>query len=116
MPDRNITEEAANRLVQSLRALPPEDFYVSFHERYEETERFGKALDAALRKAGWTSGSWVVADVPVIRNDTIEVEGDDEDRPAVRTLLDWLDGEGFNPTFILNPGRGDLAIYVEPLS
>jgi hypothetical protein len=97
-------------LVENLRVFPPEDFSVTFHERHEETERFGRALDTTLRKAGWTSGSWVVVDVPVITKDTVEVEGDDEGRPAVRRLLDWLDSEGFNPEFVFNPDKKDLSI------
>lgn len=116
MTERSITEEAANRLIEALKELPPEDFYVAFHQRHDETERFGRALDATLRKAGWTSGSWVVVDAPVPRTDVVEVEGDDEERPAVRTLLDWLEDEGFRPQFVFNPDRNDLALYVEPLS
>ena len=51
-----------------------------------------------------------------LRTIEVEVEGDDEDRPALRGLPGRLNGEGFNPTFAINPEEKDLAFSVEPLS
>lgn len=114
MSERNITEEAANGLVEQLKEHPSEDFYLTYYDRYKETERFATALGTTLSKAGWTQGSPVVhLDSPMPDRNTVEVEADDGERPGVKTLVEWLDAEGLQPKFTFNSSAQGVAIHVE---
>jgi hypothetical protein len=114
LTERNITEEATNRLIEQLKAHLSESFYVTYYDRYEETERLATALSTTLRKAGWTQDSpFVHLDSPLNKN-LVEVEADDGERPGVKTLVEWLDAEGFQTKFNFNPSVQGVAIHVEP--